>query len=224
MTPEEAGAALACDPSFLLMAHEEREDEAARLLGGFSTPSDDPLDIARTIECAIHLQAIGQDNGARRAGAEIAPGIEPCRLNGAGGPPCTGREPVAGNGRCMTCGAMRHARTPPEPAPPPAPAKVPKRAPKKRGTAPATALRHGVTYDPGASYLGRFKEVTGATDREVADMLGVSRPTVQAYVGGRLPEKLDGVGVGVLMADLAERLVLLADLRRELAAVIGAVD
>jgi hypothetical protein len=231
MTPEAAGAALAADPTFRLMSREEQEEEAARLLGGFNTPSDDPLDVALAIELAEageFAEALARE---RLAIAEQATGLEPCRLN-ADGPPCNGDQPIAGNGRCMTCGAQRRAETPAT-APEAVPAPV---APPKPETAPTAAaapilpgteaprLRHGVTSDPGASFLGRFKEATGATDRETSGMLGMSRATVQAYAAGRLPEKLTPQQVATIRADIADRLLLLADLDRDLAVAVGELD
>lgn len=231
MSPEEAGAALAADPTFALMTREEQEEEAARLLGGFNTPSDDPLDVALAIELAAageFAEALQRERDAIHA-AEA--GIEACRLNGPDGQPCGGGEPIAGNGRCMTCGAVRRAADTPETpveartavpavAAPVAPAKV-----ETPPTAsPAPKLRHGVTNDPGASFIGRFKEATGATDREVSSMLGMSRATAQAYASLRLPEKLDEAQARVMIDDLAERLVLLADLKRDLAVAVGDLD
>lgn len=213
MTPEAAGAALAADPTFRLMSREEQEAEAAALLGGFGTPSDDPLDVALAIELAEQGEFAAALAAERDAIHEQAAGLEPCRLE----TPCGGSQPVAANGRCMSCGAQRAAVKAVEPAP-----ATP--APVKPETAPAAAtpaLRHGVTYEPGASFIGRYKEATGATDREVSGMLGMSRATSQAYAGGRLPEKLDDKQLRTLADDLAERLLLLADLKRDLAVAMG---
>lgn len=229
MTPEAAGAALAADPTFRLMSREEQEEEAARLLGGFNTPSDDPLDVALAIELAEageFAAALASERDAIRAQEA---GLEPCRLNGADGPPCNGDQPIAGNGRCMTCGVQRRAAETAAAAAvearQPVPAPQPPAAPETRpAAAPSPILRHGVTHDPGASLIGRFKEATGATDREVSGMLGMSRATTQAYASGRLPEKLDTAQARALIDDLAERLVLLADLKRDLAVAVGELD
>jgi len=221
MTPEAAGAALAADPTFATMNDAEREAEAAALLGTFAEPSDDPLDIAMALEAA----ALAFRASTAATTAAPMPGVEACRLNGAEGPPCNGDQPIAGNGRCMTCGAQRTA---PETAPTAVQAAPAPAAPLKAETAPAAApapiLRHGVTNDPAASFLGRFKEATGATDREAAGMLGMSRATVQAYAAGRLPEKLDAKQAATLRADIADRLLLLADLDRDLAVAMGELD
>lgn len=220
MTPEAAGAALAADPTFATMNDAEREAEAAALLGTFAEPSDDPLDIAMALEAA----ALAFRASTAATTAAPMPGVEACRLNGAEGPPCNGDQPIAGNGRCMTCGAQRTAAEPAtavQAAPAPSPAPTPATPP---AAAPAPILRHGVTSDPGASFLGRFKEATGATDREAAGMLGMSRATVQAYAAGRLPEKLTPQQVATIRADIADRLLLLADLDRDLAVAAGEVD
>ncbi len=43
-----------------------------------------------------------------------------------------------------------------------------------------------------ASILQTVQDITGCTDDELASLIGRSRPTVQAYRSGRLPEYLDG--------------------------------
>lgn len=221
MTPQAAGAALAADPTFNLMSRDEQEAEAALLLGELGAPSDDPLDVALAIEIAEAGEFVDALTAERVAVAELAAGIEPCRLE----TPCTGREPVAGNGRCMSCGAQR-AVAAVEPVVIVQATPAPTKPETRRSIAPAVVqqpatLRHGVTYDPGVSFIGRFKEATGATDRELSGMLGMSRATSQAYAGGRLAEKLDDKQLQTLADDLAERLLLLANLKRDLAVALG---
>jgi hypothetical protein len=227
MTPDEAGAALAADPTFDLMSQAERETEAALLLGAIDAPSDDPLEIALTLELAALRAETG--TGAATVSADNPVG-EACR-NGSDENPagCGGREPVAANGRCMTCGAYRAAPTDAATAPkavelPIAPAKVETPASEAPVEPAAPKLRHGVTYDPGDSVLGRFKEASGATDKETAAMLGMSRATVQAYANGRLVEKLTDVQARTLIDDIGERLLLLAELKRDIAVLIGELD
>ena len=96
--------------------------------------------------------------------------------------------------------------------------------PVARPTPAPAALRHGVKHDPSASFVGRFKEATGSTDKETAALLGIARTTAQAYANGSRTELLDAARVKILMDDLADRLALLADLKRDLAASIGEVD
>lgn len=207
MNYNEAAIALRDDPSFATLSRDEQESEAGLLLG-----SDDPLDIALAIEAALALPA--------PRSLPMTPGLEACRLNGSEGPDCGGREPIAGNGRCMTCGAIRQALGAlAVPDAPPVPIKRPSDAPDE----PEEAPRYSIRYNPDDSFVGRFKWATGATDKELAAMLGKSRATVQAYAGGRLPEKLAHADMAMMMSDIDERLVLMADLKRDLAVVIGQV-
>jgi len=210
MTPEQAGAALAADPTFALMSPTEQEAEAAVLLGGFGTPSDDPLDIA----LAIELASVATVQAAQEIAttASVA-GVEPCRLNGADGPPCGGSEPVAGNGRCMTCGAQREALLA-------APAPIAAQPERPRY---ADRIRRNIS-DLDATFIGRFKVATGATEKEIAGLVGLSRPTINAYVAGRLPEKIDTEQGSTLADNIDERLILLSDLKRDILAAIGQFD
>lgn len=197
MTPEEAAICLRDDPTFATSSPEEQEAEAALLLG-----TDDPLDVALAVELALAA-----------APAPVAirgPGDEGCRLE----TPCAVPR-LAGNGRCLDCGANRST----------SPVKVLSAAeavsPAPRKPKPSSELRRGITHDPAATFLGRFKEATGATDSEMADMLGVSRASVQAYIAGRRTEALDEAQARLMIDGLAERLLLLADLKRDLAVAIG---
>lgn len=200
MTPEEAAICLRDDPTFATSSPEEQSAEAALLLG-----SDDPLDIALAVELALQAAPV-------RVTAS-GPGDEGCRLE----TPC-GSPRLAGNGRCLDCGANRST----------SPVKVLSAkeaiAPGPRKPKPPSELRRGVTHDPAASFLGRFKEATGATDNEIADMLGVSRATVQAYIAGRRREIIEDDTARKMIDGLADRLLLLADLKRDIAAAIGEVD
>ena len=200
MTPEEAAICLRDDPTFAMSSPEEQAEEAALLLG-----SDDPLDIALAVELAL---TAGHAVATPKGGV----GDEGCRLE----TPCAAPR-LAGNGRCLDCGASRVL------APVPLTAKE-AIAPGPRKPKPPSELRRGVTHDPAASFLGRFKEATGATDNEMADMLGVSRATVQAYIAGRRREIIENDTARKMIDGLADRLLLLADLKRDIAAAIGEVD
>lgn len=223
MTPEEAAICLRDDPTFATSPREEQEAEAAALLG-----SDDPLDVAIAIELA--LQA------APAPVAIMGPGDEGCRLE----KPCAAPR-IAGNGRCMDCGAHRQspATSPVEreepldaPAPPPEPENAPaaeKPAPPARkkpvGYAEAHRQRQAkAVRDPEATFVGRYKELTGTADRELAAMTGKSRATIQAYARGQLPEKLEAETIRHLADDIGERMILLAQLQRDMLAAIGEVD
>lgn len=197
MTPEEAAICLRDDPTFATSSPEEQAEEAALLLG-----TDDPLDVALAVELALAA--------APAPVAIMGPGDEGCRLE----TPCAVPR-LAGNGRCMDCGANRST----------GPVKVLSAAeavsPAPRKPKPPSELRRGITHDPAATFLGRFKEATGATDSEMAEMLGVSRASVQAYIAGRRTEALDEAQARLMIDGLAERLLLLADLKRDLAVAIG---
>lgn len=197
MTPEEAAICLRDDPTFATSSPTEQAEEAALLLG-----TDDPLDVALAVELALAA--------APAPVAIMGPGDEGCRLE----TPCAVPR-LAGNGRCLDCGANRST----------SPVKVLSAAeavsPAPRKPKPPSELRRGITHDPAATFLGRFKEATGATDSEMAEMLGVSRASVQAYIAGRRTEALDEAQARLMIDGLAERLLLLADLKRDLAVAIG---
>lgn len=197
MTPEEAAICLRDDPTFATSSPAEQAKEAALLLG-----TDDPLDVALAVELALAA--------APAPVAIMGPGDEGCRLE----TPCAVPR-LAGNGRCLDCGANRST----------SPVKVLSAAeavsPAPRKPKPPSELRRGITHDPAATFLGRFKEATGATDSEMAEMLGVSRASVQAYIAGRRTEALDEAQARLMIDGLAERLLLLADLKRDLAVAIG---
>ena len=196
MTPEEAALCLRDDPTFAAASAQEQEAEAALLLG-----TDDPLDIALAVELAL------ADRPAPTA--IMGSDDEGCRLE----TPCPVPR-LAGNGRCLDCGASRAA-----PAKPLSIAEAIKPGPRK--VRAHSDLRRGVTHDPTATFLGRFKEATGATDKEMGEMLGVSRVSVQAYIAGRRAEALSGAQARNLIDALAEHLLLAATLKRDLAVEIG---
>lgn len=219
MTPEEAAICLRDDPTFATSSREDQETEATLLLG-----DDDPLAVALAIELALEA--------APAATAIMGPGDEGCRLE----KPCAAPR-LAGNGRCMDCGAYRQtaAESPQErkepleaPAPPPAPEIAPAPAPaKKKPVSYAEAHRQRqakALRDPEATFVGRYKELTGTADRELAAMTGKSRATIQAYARGQLPEKLEAETIRHLADDIGERMILLAQLQRDMLAAIGEVD
>lgn len=198
MTPEEAAICLRDDPTFATSSREDQETEATLLLG-----DDDPLAVALAIELALEA--------APAATAIMGPGDEGCRLE----TPCAVPR-LAGNGRCLDCGANRAAASLVKVL-----SAVEAASPAPRKPKPPSELRRGITHDPAATFLGRFKEATGATDSEMAEMLGVSRASVQAYIAGRRTEALDEAQARLMIDGLAERLLLLADLKRDLAVAIG---
>ena len=208
------------DPTFATSSREDQETEATLLLG-----DDDPLAVALAIELAL-------DMGPRSGDAAGGVGDEGCRLE----KPCAAPR-LAGNGRCMDCGAYRQtaAESPQEreepleaPAPPPAPESAPAAAPaRKKPVSYAEAHRQRqakALRDPEATLVGRYKELTGTADRELAAMTGKSRATIQAYARGQLPEKLEAETIRHLADDIGERMILLAQLQRDMLAAIGEVD
>ena len=202
MTPEEAALCLRDDPTFAGASTQEQEAEAALLLG-----TDDPLDIALAVELAL------ADRPAPTA--IMGASDEGCRLE----TPCVVPR-LAGNGRCLDCGAGRLGLRPPSvQARPLSVAEAITPGPRK--VRAHSDLRRGVTHDPTATFLGRFKEATGATDKEMGEMLGVSRVSVQAYIAGRRAEALSGAQARNLIDALAEHLLLAATLKRDLAVEIG---
>lgn len=229
MTPEEAAICLRDDPTFATSSREDQEAEATLLLG-----DDDPLAVALAIELAL-------DMGPRSGDAAGGVGDEGCRLE----KPCASPR-LAGNGRCMDCGAYRQTaaespveREEPEaaPAPPLAPESAPAPAPAHAVASPQAARKKPVSYaeahrqrqakamrDPEATFVGRYKELTGTADRELAAMVGKSRATIQAYARGQLPEILEPATIRHLADDLGERMILIAQLQRDMLAAIGEVD
>lgn len=213
MTPEEAAICLRDDPTFGSSSREDQETEATLLLG-----DDDPLAVALAIELALEA--------APAVTAIMGPGDEGCRLE----KPCAAPR-LAGNGRCMDCGAYRQI-APESPQEREEPLEAPESAP-----APAPARKKPVSYaeahrqrqakalrDPEATFVGRYKELTGTADRELAAMTGKSRATIQAYARGQLPEKLEAETIRHLADDIGERMILLAQLQRDMLAAIGEVD
>ena len=92
----------------------------------------------------------------------------------------------------MDCGAFRWPPEGAEPAPAapvalPDPVSVP---------SPVLPTPNG----PGLVY--KVKAVTGWPDYQIADLLKLKRPTVQAYVSGRLPERLTADQAAALRAAL----------------------
>lgn len=65
--------------------------------------------------------------------------------------------------------------------------------------------------------LARFKFLTGITDDEIAEIIKKSRPTVQAYIGGRLREVLEAEHYDKLRAYAESRKNALTNLIDELA-------
>jgi hypothetical protein len=207
----EAVLSLRDDPALLTLDRDSLSLEVATLLG-----DDDPLSIALVIEEA---KAAGPTVAARPA----IMGGEECRLEKS----CGGREPIAGNGRCMTCGAQRGTPEPlqsnteaPQASPravEPAPA-TPALAKPAEGVLPAVAPRSDLPL------TARLKEALGLTDADLGRLIGVARPTASAYVTGRLTEIVDGVRAEYMLRAVQKRREVLRELAGELQTIVAVSD
>ena len=67
----------------------------------------------------------------------------------------------------------------------------------------------------------RVQETLGLKYHELGNLLGVSRPTAQAYVSGRLAEQVEGVRGEYLLRLLDQRGAAIDELRAELRLRLG---
>jgi len=191
-----AAACLRDDPTFSASPRVEQEEEARAVLAVEGGDPDDPLDVALAIEAALQPAPVPTPGelaaylkptaGAthRAIVAEPSPvpvrPLEACR-EGKDDFDLSGRTcnaPVGATGRCQDCGAFRYAA-----AAPTAPVAPPVRV--------LAQTSEPVTDDkPETHYVRRAKEVMGWPDHHLAVILKKSRATIQAYAGGRLPERL----------------------------------
>jgi len=189
-----AAACLRDDPTFSTSPRVEQEEEARAVLAVEGGDPEDPLDVALTIEAALQpapdptpgelaaylKPTVGATHRAIVTEATPPappPPLEACRENkDAPGRYCSA--PVGATGRCQDCGAFRYAAAAPS-------------APVAAYTPVAARSPEPVTDDkPETHYVRRLKEVAGWPDHLIAAILKKSRATVQAYAGGRLPERL----------------------------------
>lgn len=197
MTGPDVAALLLLDPTFSLMTPAERRLEAVELMR-FNGLEPDELEAAVYAEEAEERHARG-DFPAPEAPAPLPAGLEPCRENRA---LCA--SPVAANGRCMDCGARRAAEPTPEAA-------LDLSAPE-----PAPAATGDTLKAPPPGFLARFKGSTGNNDRQIGDLLGLARSSVQAIIGGRVGETLTPAHLEKLDAAIAGQQAALAQLRAEI--------
>jgi hypothetical protein len=187
-----AAACLRDDPTFKGSPRAEQEEEARAVLAVEGGDPEDPLDVALTIEAALQpapdptpgelaaylKPTVGATHRAIVTEASPLPvtPLEACRENkDAPGRPCAA--PVGATGRCQDCGAFRHAVATASLVAAPAPLAA-------RSPEPVTDDK------PETHYVRRAKEVMGWPDHHLAVILKKSRATIQAYAGGRLPERL----------------------------------
>jgi len=62
------------------------------------------------------------------------------------------------------------------------------------------------------SLLARFKQATGLSDQQIADLIGRPRSTVQSVVAGRAP---DTTSPAALLPTITERATLLDSLKQD---------
>ncbi len=89
----------------------------------------------------------------------------------------------------------------------------------KRGLAINAKPRPPLSATPpgdGTPLLYRFKAATGLPEPILADLIGKSRATVQAYISGRLPELLDDTAKDRMCDAIAAQIGLLVRLQSEL--------
>ena len=197
-----AAACLRDDPTFASSPRSDQEEEARAVLAVEGGDPDDPLDVALTIEAALRpapdptpgelaaylKPTVGATHRAILAepAKPLREPLEKCREEkDAPGRPCN--RPTSATGRCMDCGAFRWPPEGAEPAP-----------------AAPVALPDPVSVPPpnGPGLVYKVKAVTGWPDYQIADLLKLKRPTVQAYVSGRLPERLTADQAAALRAAL----------------------
>lgn len=211
LTHEGAVASLLDGPPLDTYSSEELAGEVAELLG-----SDDPLDVALVIEEA---KARAADHV--KAAAIIEAELEPCRLE----QPCAGNEPLSGTGRCMTCGAQRVNMIVIDPIHE-AIAALPSdtEAPEQPVAAPFVPAALEAAAPSEEPITARVKAALGLPDKDMAHLLGVARPTAQAYATGRLPEIIDGVRAEYMLRAVKKRLASLEALRSELQTIVNVSD
>lgn len=214
---DEAVLSLLDGPPLETFSPSELQEEVTELLG-----DDDPLAVALVIE-----EAQARSAEQIKTAAIMDADLEPCRLE----QPCAGNEPLSGTGRCMTCGAQRRAIERElvhedgtafgmgdyEPEPPvrsdTEPLQASSEAAEKRPATPITPT----SAEP---LTGRVKAALGIPDKDMAHLLGVARPTAQAYATGRLPELIDGVRAEYMLRAVKKRLATLEALRVELKEIV----
>jgi len=144
---------------------------------------DDPTfdtmgEAARHVEARFLVQPHGGDGDDVSAVVEWAKALDPT-------PPAIGnrvRAHIPGNANV-------------EPPAPPPPAPKPQKPRVLEAPEGATAASPAPDKLP---FLYRVKGATGATDRELSELLGVPRSTVQAIISGRSPERFSREQIAAL--------------------------
>lgn len=218
MTGADISFQLLADPTFPLMTAAERRLEAVELMKTAGL-GDDPLDAALAVEQAEEWLEQGLVDQAEARLTDIRQatdagvfqalaGVEPCREKWGEG--CI--KTVSATGRCMECGAQRVAL---------AVVKTLERAGEIAALPMPDAELERFPSPPGyrvpaQGFIARFKAATGNNDRQIGDLLGMARSSVQAIVGGRVGENLNPSTLEQLDGALQSQIASLERLRVEI--------
>lgn len=204
---------LLADPTFGLMTTAERREEALALIASVGGEPDDDLGAALAVEEAEGRYAAGE------RGREAVQAPERPAGTGDHAPGCEGVR-IAGNGRCLGCGAQVQSVAPPQ-------VEIDRRETEERARADRFMARidAGETVSdmlakagqpkpkpPQGGTLAAFKAATRMGDRDIADTIGMARSSVQAIVSGRATENLTPSQLRALSDALAAQSLALHDL------------
>jgi hypothetical protein len=206
-------ALLLADPTFGLMTTAERREEAVALIASLGGEPDDDLGAALAVEEAEERFAAGETAQTAAQAPERPAGTEDHA------PGCEGVQ-IAGNGRCLGCGAQTKSVAPFD-------HEADERARADRfmerieaGETVSTMLADIRERDrapqqaksPQGGTLAAFKAATRMGDRDIADTIGLARSSVQAIVSGRAGENLTPKQLRALRAAAVEQQRALDDL------------
>lgn len=214
---------LLADPTFGLMTTAERREEALALIASAGGDPDDDLGAALAVEEAEERFAAGETAPAVSVAPERPPDTED-HVSG-----CEGVQ-IAGNGRCLGCGAQVQSIAPRYSSEDIVRAMG--EAEEGDGTvddesaeAFADGLRSYVDRKgnsplppkpPQSGMLAAFKAATRMGDRDIADTIGLARSSVQAIVSGRVGENLTPKQLRTLLTALNAQLDRMQDLAVDL--------
>lgn len=204
------------DPSFPGLSDAEKRQEVSDLLTSAGEDGSDPLAVAVVLEEWSEAVKAAE---APQAPRQDAAGVTLERHD----PGCSGAV-VSAIGRCMGCGAHVGVSGFVETANGSRIEFVPSTGETLTGKEVDTAIeesreaiqavRQAVErLDP---VLYRIKTATGLSDRAMAETIGISRSTFQAYTGGRLPERLDRKQIDALANQMKGQVARLRELIDEL--------
>jgi hypothetical protein len=193
------------DPSFPGLSDAEKRQEVSDLLTSAGEDGSDPLAVAVVLE---EWQEAVKAAEAPQAPRQDATGATIERHD----PGCSGAV-VSAIGRCMGCGAYVGAPVAMFEAVPMTEVSISKLElleAEQESREALQAVRQAVErLDP---VLYRIKTATGLSDRAMAETIGISRSTFQAYIGGRLPERLDRKQIDALANQMKGQVARLREL------------